>query len=58
MVSKLLLRAPLFPETNSNSLCFCRNCGKQLYDRAVACMLCGLARGDGNKFPPELRRGN
>ncbi len=32
---------------------FCRNCGKQLDDRAVACMSCGLARGDGNKFCPN-----
>ncbi len=29
---------------------FCRNCGKEVADQAVACMSCGLAPTNGNKF--------
>lgn len=29
---------------------FCRNCGKEVAEQAVACMACGLAPTNGNKF--------
>lgn len=29
---------------------FCRNCGKEVAEQAVACMSCGLAPTNGNKF--------
>lgn len=29
---------------------FCRNCGKEVLEQAVACMSCGLAPTNGNKF--------
>ncbi|MCP5047414.1 MAG: TM2 domain-containing protein [bacterium] len=32
---------------------FCRNCGNELVEKAVACMKCGLAPNDGKKFCQE-----
>lgn len=32
---------------------FCRNCGNEVVEKAVACMKCGLAPHDGNKFCNE-----
>ena len=29
---------------------FCKNCGSELNENAVACMNCGFAKGDGNKY--------
>lgn len=29
---------------------FCKNCGNQLNENAVACMSCGFAKGTGTKF--------
>lgn len=29
---------------------FCKNCGNEINENAVACMSCGFAKGDGNKF--------
>ena len=29
---------------------FCKNCGNEMNENAVACMSCGFAKGDGNKF--------
>lgn len=29
---------------------FCKNCGNELNENAVACMSCGFAKGDGSKF--------
>jgi TM2 domain-containing membrane protein YozV len=32
---------------------YCRNCGKEVDAKAVACMGCGVAPGTGNKFCPN-----
>lgn len=29
---------------------FCKNCGQEMNDNAVACMSCGFAKGTGEKF--------
>ncbi len=29
---------------------FCKNCGAEMNENAVACMSCGFAKGTGNKF--------
>lgn len=29
---------------------FCKNCGNQINENAVACLNCGFAKGDGGKF--------
>ena len=29
---------------------YCKNCGNELNENAVACMSCGFAKGDGSKF--------
>ena len=29
---------------------YCKNCGSEIYESAVACMSCGFAKGSGEKF--------
>ena len=29
---------------------YCKNCGSEINENAVACMSCGFAKGDGSKF--------
>ncbi|MBO5369177.1 MAG: TM2 domain-containing protein [Clostridia bacterium] len=29
---------------------FCKNCGNEINENAVACMSCGFAKGDGDKY--------
>ncbi len=38
------------PPTAETGHKFCRNCGKPVDEKAVACMSCGLAPTNGNKF--------
>ena len=37
---------------------YCRNCGKSVDDRAVACMSCGVAPANGHRFCQSCGRGD